>query len=63
METNLSLAVIAPGISEALYLTAFGIVCAIPGVLFYNFYNRAFSSNILILEVFLQKTIMYSLNK
>jgi biopolymer transport protein TolQ len=34
-----SLAVVAPGISEALITTAMGLVAAIPAAVFYNFYN------------------------
>ncbi|PIE88832.1 MAG: Tol-Pal system subunit TolQ, partial [Acidobacteria bacterium] len=33
-----SLAVVAPGISEALIATAAGLAVAIPAVIFYNFY-------------------------
>ena len=33
---NTSLAVVAPGISEALFATALGLVAAIPAVIFYN---------------------------
>ena len=36
-----TLAVVAPGISEALIATAFGLAAAIPAVIFYNYYlNR-----------------------
>ncbi len=31
---NASLAVVAPGIAEALFATAFGLIAAIPAVLF-----------------------------
>jgi biopolymer transport protein TolQ len=34
-----SLAIVAPGISEALITTAMGLVAAIPAAVFYNFYN------------------------
>lgn len=34
---NASLVVVAPGIAEALFATAFGLIAAIPAVLFYNF--------------------------
>ena len=34
-----SLAVVAPGISEALITTAMGLAAAIPAAVFYNFYN------------------------
>ncbi|HEY8260394.1 MAG TPA: MotA/TolQ/ExbB proton channel family protein, partial [Methylosinus sp.] len=33
---NTSLAVVAPGIAEALFATALGLVAAIPAVVFYN---------------------------
>lgn len=35
-----SLAVVAPGIAEALIATAVGLFCAIPAVMGYNFYNH-----------------------
>jgi biopolymer transport protein TolQ len=35
-----SLAVVAPGISEALVATAAGLAAAIPAVIFYNFYSN-----------------------
>jgi len=35
-----SLAVVAPGISEALIATAIGLLAAIPAVIFYNHYNN-----------------------
>ena len=35
---NATLAVVAPGIAEALLATAIGLVVAIPAVIFYNFY-------------------------
>ena len=34
-----NLAVVAPGISEALITTAMGLAAAIPAAVFYNFYN------------------------
>ncbi|MGI7371146.1 TonB-dependent receptor domain-containing protein [Campylobacter coli] len=37
---NASLAVVAPGIAEALFATAFGLIAAIPAVLFYNYLTR-----------------------
>ncbi len=37
---NTSLAVVAPGIAEALFATALGLVAAIPAVLFYNKFNN-----------------------
>lgn len=36
-----NLAVVAPGIAEALLATAIGLVAAIPAVIFYNFISRA----------------------
>ena len=38
MTKDTSLAVVAPGISEALVATAFGLFAAIPAVIFYNFF-------------------------
>ena len=35
-EQNTNLAVVAPGISEALLATALGLLAAIPAVIFYN---------------------------
>jgi biopolymer transport protein TolQ len=37
---NTSLAVVAPGISEALFATAIGLVAAIPAVMAYNYFMR-----------------------
>lgn len=39
MRGSASLAVVAPGISEALVATAAGLAVAIPAVIFYNFYS------------------------
>ncbi len=39
-----SLAVVAPGISEALVATAAGLAAAIPAVIFYNFYSNKLTS-------------------
>ncbi|QDY69532.1 protein TolQ [Qingshengfaniella alkalisoli] len=36
LQQNTSLAVVAPGISEALFATALGLLAAIPAVIFYN---------------------------
>lgn len=38
---NTSLAVVAPGIAEALFATALGLVAAIPAVIGYNIYTNA----------------------
>ena len=35
-----NLAVVAPGISEALITTAMGLVAAIPAAVFFNFFNE-----------------------
>ncbi len=37
---NTSLAIVAPGIAEALLATAFGLLAAIPAVFFYNIYSN-----------------------
>ncbi len=37
---NTNLAVVAPGIAEALLATAAGLLAAIPAVLFYNYFSR-----------------------
>ncbi len=39
---NTSLAVVAPGIAEALFATALGLVAAIPAVIFYNKFSTDF---------------------
>jgi biopolymer transport protein ExbB len=39
-----NLAVVAPGIAEALLATAFGLAAAIPAVVIYNFFSRALSA-------------------
>jgi len=40
MSKNTSLAVVAPGIAEALIATAMGLFAAIPAVIFYNFFSN-----------------------
>ena len=40
-----NLAVVAPGIAEALFATALGLVAAIPAVLFYNVFARIIAGN------------------
>jgi biopolymer transport protein ExbB len=40
-----NLAVVAPGIAEALFATAIGLVAAIPAVLFYNVFARMIAGN------------------
>ncbi len=49
---NTSLAVVAPGIAEALFATALGLVAAIPAVLFFNKFNNMLESINNKLEVF-----------
>jgi len=44
MEKNTNIAVIAPGIAEALLVTAIGLFVAIPAVLFYNHYTSRISN-------------------
>ena len=43
MRGSASLAVVAPGISEALVATAAGLAVAIPSVIFYNYYSNKLS--------------------
>jgi biopolymer transport protein TolQ len=38
-QKDTSLAVVAPGIAEALFATALGLLAAIPAVIFYNKFN------------------------
>jgi biopolymer transport protein TolQ len=40
---NTSLAVVAPGIAEALFATALGLVAAIPATIFYNKFSSQVS--------------------
>lgn len=42
--------VVAEGISEALYTTAFGLIVAIPALVFYNYFNRRIDAVILEME-------------
>lgn len=41
---------VAAGISEALYTTAFGLIVAIPSLVFYNYFNRRIDGIILEME-------------
>ena len=43
MKGSASLVVVAPGISEALIVTATGLAVAIPAVVFYNYYSNMLS--------------------
>jgi biopolymer transport protein TolQ len=49
---NTSLAVVAPGIAEALFATALGLLAAIPAVIFYNKFNAEVSRHAAHLEGF-----------
>ncbi|GBE06866.1 MAG TPA: protein TolQ [Nitrospirae bacterium] len=52
-----SLAVVAPGIAEALIATAAGLVAAIPAVIAYNYYLSRTRRNIILMEDFSQELI------
>lgn len=52
-----SLAVVAPGIAEALIATAAGLAAAIPAVIAYNYYLSRAQRNIIIMEDFSQEMI------
>jgi biopolymer transport protein TolQ len=52
MSKSVSLAVVAPGISEALVATAFGLGVAIPSVIFYNYFSNKLDSINTALESF-----------
>jgi biopolymer transport protein TolQ len=49
---NTALAVVAPGIAEALFATALGLLAAIPAVIFYNKFNSEVARNASRLEGF-----------
>ena len=49
---NTSLAVVAPGIAEALFATALGLLAAIPAVIFYNKFNSEVAHHAARLESF-----------
>jgi biopolymer transport protein TolQ len=49
---NTSLAVVAPGIAEALFATAIGLVAAIPATIFYNKFSSEVNKQALRLEGF-----------
>ena len=55
---NTSLAVVAPGIAEALFATALGLVAAIPSVLFFNKFNNMLESVSNKLDVFSEEIIL-----
>lgn len=54
---NTSLAVVAPGISEALFATALGLVAAIPAVIAYNVFSSGFNRYADRLEAFADEFI------
>ncbi len=58
-----SLAVVAPGIAEALIATAAGLVAAIPAVVAYNYYLSKARSNIILMEDFSQELTDYCVRK
>ena len=55
---NTSLAVVAPGIAEALFATALGLVAAIPSVLFFNKFNNMLENISNKLDVFSEEIIL-----
>jgi biopolymer transport protein TolQ len=56
-----SLAVVAPGIAEALVTTAMGLVAAIPAVIFYNYYLSRANHMIISMEDFSEEMVDYIL--
>ena len=54
---NTSLAVVAPGIAEALFATALGLVAAIPAVIAYNKISSVFDNYSIRLETFAQEFV------
>ncbi len=57
-----SLAVVAPGIAEALVTTAMGLVAAIPAVIFYNYYLSRANTMIITMEDFSEELVDYILS-
>jgi biopolymer transport protein TolQ len=57
-----SLAVVAPGIAEALITTAMGLVAAIPAVIFYNYYLSKVNQMIIAMEDFSEELEDYILS-
>ena len=51
---NTSLAIVAPGIAEALFATALGLLAAIPAVIAYNKFNNDSKKYLQKLEIFLK---------
>jgi biopolymer transport protein TolQ len=54
---NTSLAVVAPGIAEALFATALGLIAAIPAVIAYNKLSSVFDNYSIKLETFAQEFV------
>jgi len=54
---NTSLAVVAPGIAEALFATALGLIAAIPAVIAYNKISSVFDNYSIRLETFAQEFV------
>lgn len=58
-----SLAVVAPGIAEALIATAAGLAAAIPAVVAYNYYLSRTRRNIIVMEDFSQELMDHFIRK
>ena len=58
-----SLAVVAPGIAEALIATAAGLAAAIPAVIAYNYYLSRARNNIMQMQDFSQELLEYCVRK
>ena len=54
---NTSLAVVAPGIADALFATALGVIAAIPAVIAYNKISSVFDNYSIRLETFAQEFV------
>ena len=54
---NTSLAIVAPGIAEALFATALGLIAAIPAVIAYNKISSVFDNYSIRLETFAQEFV------
>jgi len=57
-----SLAVVAPGIAEALVTTAMGLAAAIPAVIAYNYYLSRVNRMIMTMEDFSEELVDYILS-
>jgi biopolymer transport protein TolQ len=56
---NTSLAVVAPGIAEALFATAIGLFAAIPASIFYNKFNTEIAKVSNELDDFVDELVIY----